>query len=116
MESENLWRPGPNKFAGTVLMHRDISPLSASETRGVVIETRNIRDLGGHIYADQACAMKFYTSPDGDNYGTPAELAVAAGQTIPFEYERIFSRTVKIEVVNGATPMTAFRLFVRGGA
>lgn len=98
------------------LLHRDTTPLAGAETRSAVIDVRNLGSVGGHIYADQACTMKFYTSPDGDNYGTPAELAVAAGQTVPFEYLRLFSRTVKIEVVNGAAAMAAFRLYVRGGA
>lgn len=113
MDPEVIREPGA--FASQ-LLHRDTDPLDAAETRETVIDVRNLGSVGGHIYADQACTMKFYTSPDGDNYGTPAELAVAAGQTVPFEYPRLFSRTVKVEVVCGATPMTAFRLFVRGGS
>lgn len=73
----------PTEWAGSKLLHRDIAPLAASETRTAVIQTRHITDLGGHIYANQVCTMKFYTSPDGDNYGTPAELSVAAGQVVP---------------------------------
>jgi hypothetical protein len=106
----------PAPWAGSKLLHSDTTPLTANATRTAIIQTRNVSDIGGHIYADQACTMRFYTSPDGDNYGTASELAVAAGQTIPFEYPKVYSRTVKIEVVCGATPMTAFRLYVRGGA
>lgn len=116
MADETINDLSPDKWAGSKLLHRDVTPLAAAATRTAVIQTRHISDLGGHIYADQACTMKLYTSPDGDNYGSPAELAVAAGVTVPFEYPGLFARTVKIEVVNGATPMAAFRLFVRGAA
>lgn len=103
-------------YAGTVLLHRDLVPLAAGGNRAKELSVAGCGSVGGHIYADQACTMKFYTSPDGDNYGAATELAVAAGQTVPFEYLHLFSRTVKIEVVNGAAPMAAFRLYVRGGA
>lgn len=113
MEPEVIREPGA--FASQ-LLHRDTDPLAASETRSATIDIRNLGSIGGDIFADQACSMKFHTSPDGDNYGTPTELAVAAGEGIRFEYVRIAARAIKVEVVNGATPMTAFRLYIRGGA
>jgi urease beta subunit len=72
--------------------------------------------LAGDIYADQACTLQLSVSPDGDNYGTPSELDVPAGENVRFEYSGLFSRTVKVVVTNGAIEMTAFRLFIRGGA
>jgi plastocyanin len=105
---------GPG-YVGTVLLHKDTAPLGSNETRSQVILVNAVSSIGGDIYADKDCVLKVYTSPDGDNYGVPSEVSVAAGETVRFEYPELYSRTVKVDVVNGAVAMGAFRLFVRGG-
>lgn len=116
MDNELISPHPTGAFAGSVLIHRDVVPLAGAATRTAVLLSDAIGSIGGDIYADQACTMNVYISPDGDNYGDPSVLTVAAGQKVRFEYPELFSRTIKVEVVNGATPMTAFRLFIRGGA
>lgn len=105
---------GPG-YVGTVLLYKDLAPLGSNETRTGIIIVNAVSSIGGDIYADKDCVLKLSVSPDGDNYGAPAEVSVAAGETVRFEYPELFSRTVKVDVVNGAAAMGAFRLFVRGG-
>jgi hypothetical protein len=109
----NVFKGG---YAGTVLLHRDTMPLAANVNREMVIVTDGCNAIGGDIYADQACTLQLSVSPDGDNYGMPSELNVPAGEMVRFEYPGLFARTVKLVATNGATPMTVFRLFVRGGS
>jgi hypothetical protein len=103
-------------FPGSILLHRDVTPLDLEDARTAVILTHGCNSIGGDIYADQACTLKVYTSADGDNFGTPALVAVPAGQPLRFEYPGLFCRAVKVEVANNGAAMTEFRLYIRGGA
>jgi uncharacterized protein YmfQ (DUF2313 family) len=103
-------------YAGTILLHKDTAPLVSQETRVKELTVYAVSGIAGDIYADKTCLMKISTSPDGSLFGTPEQVLISAGDTVRFEYPRLYCQAVKIEVVNGGEAMGEFRLFVRGGA
>ncbi|MGE4544229.1 MAG: hypothetical protein AB7D06_08970 [Pedobacter sp.] len=103
-------------FPGTVLLHKDTTPLAVNETRTAEIEISHCSKLGGSLYADQACTLNLYYGQDAVNYGPAESQSVSAGQTIEWDADPVYNRALKIEIVNGATEMTAFRNHIRGRA
>jgi len=103
-------------FPGTVLLHKDTTPLDADETRTAGIDISHCSNFGGTLYADQACTLNLYYGQDGSNYGDAVTKNVGAGESIDFYANANFYRALKIEVVNGVDAMTAYRLHLRGRA
>lgn len=102
-------------YAGTILLHKDIVPLGSNETRAQVIIVNSVSGIAGDIYADRVCVLSISISPDGNIFGSPAQMHIPAGEIVRFEYPRLYCQAVKFEIVNGADAMGEFRLFVRGG-
>lgn len=114
LESERTIGRIKGPWRGTALLHVDTDPLGADETRSIEIDISHCSKIGGSLYADQACTFNFYYGQDGNNYGDAVTQDVAGGETIELEADPVYSRALKIEVINGAVAMSAYRLHLRG--
>lgn len=108
------------KFAGSIPMIEDTKILAGSETRQYVLDVADVGSIGGDIFGDQASTLKVYyghkDAAGAITYSDAETLAVSASTLTPFSSTDLFCDKIKIEVVNGATPMTSYKAFVRGRA
>lgn len=111
----------PNGHIGTgstLLLADDVALDTAEVRTSAIIDTRMISTLGLDISADQNCTVKVVRLPDGVTAGAESVLgSVVAGTPAFHTYSSLLCPAVKIVVENtGGAPMTAFSLYVRGGA
>lgn len=104
---------------GSVLLLVDTSPLTTAEVRtSVAINTRMVGKIGIDISADKNCTVKLVRLPDGETTGEVSDIgSVAAGTPAFFLYTSLLCPAIKVAVENtGGADMTAFAMYVRGGA
>lgn len=104
---------------GSTLIHSDLTPLGDGEIReSEVLDVRFVSTLGIDVAADQACIVEIIRLPDGVTPGAvSAPGAVEAGVPAFFSYSQLCCPAVRLRVTNqGGAAMTAFALYLRGGA
>jgi hypothetical protein len=111
--------PGTDVGSGSALLHRDSVPLADGEVRDSgAIRTINASTLGIDIAGDQDCTVTVIRLPDGETAGERSVAGVVtAGQPRFLQYSSLLCPAVLVEVTNtSGVAMTAFTMYVRGGA
>lgn len=88
---------------------------NAAEWNSGILEPGLADTITGSIFADQAGTIHIEQSGDGTNWDVDTNYAVTANSGKGFS-EQIILPYVRVRYVNGATPQTIFRVFVRSTA
>jgi hypothetical protein len=119
IDSDAMGLPTAEIGSGSVLLAANTVPLAIGETRSVgPFWTRNIGNMGLDVLADQACTVTVIRCPNGVDDGERSTSAsVAASAPVHLTYSGVLCKAMRVEVVNtSGVAMTAFALYVRGGA
>lgn len=111
--------PSGGRIVGSLLLARRLDPIMLTEgTREIDIETRHINTLSIDIESDVACTVQMIRLPDGETEGEASTaVSVSAGVPAHHTYSAVQCGWMRIKIVNtSGTDMTAFALYVRGGA
>jgi len=116
-DKKNAW--SGNVGTGSALLLSDQVPLVSEEVRpSDPLKTRMCGKVGIDISADQNCTVKIVRLPDGETPGEVSDVgSVVAGTPAFFLYTSVLCPAVRVVVENtGGADMTAFSMYVRGGA
>lgn len=118
MEEQTIVQTSPI-VSGSALLLKDGLPLSSGENRvSNPIHTRSVSTIGIDIAADKDCTVTITRLPDGQTPGAVSIVgSVKAGIPAFFVYSCLLCPAIKITVMNtSGAQMTAFAMYVRGGA